>query len=991
MGFVKRKKIFVTILCSSRITLQKPNKNTYGFVFIFLLLRPMNEFIINFLKKVQAYLEESSLDDSPMKKTDTPSQKNGKFVRRVVLLLSTLWYIGVMMTLFDTYFLHNNFWNDTIPYYLHIFILIFILIQSLLFVFTIERIRANDCKILSYLYLIYFPLYFSSIGMYLFFMKRSSFEENSFNIILISLLSVYPLFHIVSSLCKREINTLWEKIKNMFLYFNLWFFFLLSVNILLVSFGYEISLVNPWTDLIIKLTSMRHSYSFIEGMFYILACFFFLTSWVFSLNTYFAEVQKKRKKLHIWLFLIIWVFILTLAPSLLDSFYDLQIKRASEILTREGQNSTGYAHAQVFWLKRAFYSKIKNHEYIDLTLFKKIFDSTPEELYGEDIADYTDSRSSFGTNASKVGDASNVILSLAEIENRISSGSLFQVLETTYRWSFTNTSRTSQEVILNFETPTKHSVVSSLSLWLDLELIGQIAPRWAARKVYEESLRKNIDPALIEKIWLNSYTLRVFPIPSKQDLKSQGRQLVEVKILTPILHNKEKIAYTPKFSFTNLKFDESSWIISKIYDNSVLIKEDIVKKDEIEKYLTHEHFMDFGARNDYSLWNMCVDQEIFSSLPIASNLISASWSQSTNKTSIFFDNSQSVERNKSHAYYEEIYASIKNFWNTLHDTDIYSFNFDVAKILAPNDIQFYGYSDIDRTIEFIINNKIVNQKIIIVTDDESFNLSTIENKTRNYASLITNQISIIKIGRKVKSYKQEFNNLLAATHGNIYEMNSPDDIERTVEKIYTMNTEKSLVMPICTTESYDENSKKILAWYIWSELLSNIHTEADWQDIAQIQTVVAQKYNIVNQFNSFIALETARQQQDLDRYAKDEKKYNSNYNNHEWWINNTPGSQAFFDNRTEILNSRTEIMKESSDSISRPSSMTFGARKTSSSIQWMVNNDYYSPKREITLFNGSTEFNFLWLLMFLVYLTEFYGFVAFVVNYVKWAKATHKV
>lgn len=151
-----------------------------------------------------------------------------------------------------------------------------------------------------------------------------------------------------------------------------------------------------------------------------------------------------------------------------------------------------------------------------------------------------------------------MILSLAEIENRVNTGSQFPVLETTYRFHFTNISTINQEVILNFEAPTKNSVVSDLKLGLDLELQGQVSPRGAARRVYEESLRKNIDPALIEKVGLNTYTLRVFPIPSKSDQKSQGRQLVELKMLTPIVKNKETVTYSPKFSLINLKFDESS-------------------------------------------------------------------------------------------------------------------------------------------------------------------------------------------------------------------------------------------------------------------------------------------------------------------------------------------------------------------------------------------------------------------------------------------------
>ena len=69
------------------------------------------------------------------------------------------------------------------------------------------------------------------------------------------------------------------------------------------------------------------------------------------------------------------------------------------------------------------------------------------------------------------------MLNLAEIENRVESGSAFQTLETTYRFHMSNTDTTNQEVIITFEAPSKYSVATELRLGLDGELIGQIAPR----------------------------------------------------------------------------------------------------------------------------------------------------------------------------------------------------------------------------------------------------------------------------------------------------------------------------------------------------------------------------------------------------------------------------------------------------------------------------------------------------------------------------------
>jgi hypothetical protein len=62
-------------------------------------------------------------------------------------------------------------------------------------------------------------------------------------------------------------------------------------------------------------------------------------------------------------------------------------------------------------------------------------------------------------------------------------------------------------------------------------------------------------------------------------------------------------------------------------------------------------------------------------------------------------------------------------------------------------------------------------------------------------------------------------------------------------------------------------------------ILSQIKDESGWQDIAEIQTRIAERYSIVNQFNSSIALVSQSQQDDLKRYSGETKKYESTFNN----------------------------------------------------------------------------------------------------------------
>ena len=81
---------------------------------------------------------------------------------------------------------------------------------------------------------------------------------------------------------------------------------------------------------------------------------------------------------------------------------------------------------------------------------------------------------------------------------------------------YENLTPQNQEIFYSFSLPEDAAVTG---LW-----IGQtpdrnkmdsfvIAPRGAAQQVYEEQLRRNIDPALLEQVGPGQYRLRIFPIP----------------------------------------------------------------------------------------------------------------------------------------------------------------------------------------------------------------------------------------------------------------------------------------------------------------------------------------------------------------------------------------------------------------------------------------------------------------------------------------------
>ncbi|MEI6775049.1 MAG: hypothetical protein WCL18_10170 [bacterium] len=84
--------------------------------------------------------------------------------------------------------------------------------------------------------------------------------------------------------------------------------------------------------------------------------------------------------------------------------------------------------------------------------------------------------------------------------------------------------------------------------------------------------------------------LRIFPILSKTDQQTQGRQLVQFTILTP-LQKDQIVTYAPQLSIINLKTNKETALISKIYKDNKLAYEDRVNNESIKEYLAKDHIL----------------------------------------------------------------------------------------------------------------------------------------------------------------------------------------------------------------------------------------------------------------------------------------------------------------------------------------------------------------------------------------------------------------
>ncbi len=929
-------------------------------IIIFILQILMLHFIIKILENFLNYLKNvqeeniSSLENNVKKK----SMWILTTIFYAILTFLPIVWIGAFLIFLQW---ENNYWWP----YLGVYILFW------LFVFKIVKILHKNFN-QKYFFLIYFPAIISFASI-LISGVLISLEEMRLSDMIFSLafMGIFPLL-----MCLKNIfPKLWEKkyysqAVNFFLYYNIFLFFLVGItttlSILWIEFLF-LKWISAGIYLVLDTNIWGYNLGFWEYLWQIFLTFFSHALVLFfpvkMLHTYFSYSENSKKWFLFWIsnfvILTILVSIIIWIPGYKNDLVSQYLADVRTHVQVNGYNEESLNEINYFIFEKAILSEIKNGRLpnINKELFTKIFDQTPEKYFGEKISKYVSNSSSFATNETKTWEQAEVIFTLGEVENNFDTNENF--VKTTYEFYFENQSLENQEVIVQFQSPGESTVVSELYLWLQDELIGQIAPRWAAKKVYSDSLRKNIDPALIEKIWYNTYNLRIFPILAKN--VNQGKQKVKIVMLTPV--ESQNFNYSPKLSLTNVKIWKKSRFSSKIYVDNTLQQEKILEeKSQIESFISLQNTINISDIWGEKIENnsICIDQDLQKYLN-EENISLESEKNIDKKIHIFFDNSQSVKNNWANKMYAKIYDSIKNYDNSLQDTQLYSFNFEVEKHLKIDDISFWWYSNIDKLLQFIEETKLQNTNIVFVTDDDNFNYSTQQNEYFSSEFGKTNKFSILKIWNNIKKYKSEIQTYLSVSQGNIYEIKSQNQIENTVKNIFEINT--SNIYKTCkeTQENISDNWKKIQAGYISKRLLL-------WDNFPQeSQTQVAEEYKIVNQFNSYIALETQQQQNDLDRYSNQADKYNTTFNDNESSFSNDRGN----------IEIRADIFAESRDSWA---SATFwldnvnvnwessGAHIFWASMKRYSNSDY---KDKINI-------NFLGFILICMYLVQIFSMIVFI-------------
>jgi hypothetical protein len=103
-----------------------------------------------------------------------------------------------------------------------------------------------------------------------------------------------------------------------------------------------------------------------------------------------------------------------------------------------------------------------------------------------------------------------------------------EVAETTLEITFANKTKQDLEAHLNLPLP-QGATISRYALEVDGKMReGVIVEKQKGRIAFEDTIRKNIDPGLLEKTTGNSFRTRIYPVPAK------GTKRVLLSYLEPL-------------------------------------------------------------------------------------------------------------------------------------------------------------------------------------------------------------------------------------------------------------------------------------------------------------------------------------------------------------------------------------------------------------------------------------------------------------------------
>jgi hypothetical protein len=697
-------------------------------------------------------------------------------------------------------------------------------------------------------YRYFIPIVSGTIFLALFFIAIEQHDYDSYDFfvkhIIISsflgmavLLIIHPIFSLLHMRLPKPLKLIFRWLTNAYLNS------LLILSIIAI-FAFLPLLSELLRDFRYADESVRFLSSVFLPIFLIWICLLPLIRFCDIFNSDLPRSSGIKKMIFSFLSYFTLVLIFPIAPFAADHFAENRIEKAESIIDENGYTKAGLLDAKnIIWLKGAFWRQYENGNLRYGELFSKIFDQPFEEAFlhrfSEEDAQRIERRNA--TSAAGIltqNEFAKVNLAFAEYENQYLKE--LSAVETIATYNFQNTTNQQQEVVIEFELPTKNSVITDLKLGLELDLQGQVAARNAAQKVYQDSLRRRIDPALLQKTGPRSYRLRVFPVQGTNDRKTQGRQKVQFTFLTPYTQKHTALTLAPQLKSRNLRLNEATEI-KVTFEKDQKIAHRLALSGVEQDFFAKPYTIPYQKEHPAASW--CPNDELLFDLPDRSIP-----SDETPTIRIFFDVSASVAQNKNAS---KLYRQITKEFEP-YRTHLHTYNFDVYEQATLKNLDFWGYSNTNNLVQYIERFAGSNDYIVIITDDDPFEYTedkTSTSKDIAYKKFSNNSVSLINIGSDIKTYQDELMMLMLATDGDSYRINNKSEVEGLAQKIIKPKNETDETCQAIDNDDLQTQVDRLFAHKISRRLLTQIENEESWQNAALEQNQLAHDFGFVNVMN----------------------------------------------------------------------------------------------------------------------------------------------
>jgi len=456
---------------------------------------------------------------------------------------------------------------------------------------------------------------------------------------------------------------------------------------------------------------------------------------------------------------------------------------------------------------------------------------------------------------------------------------LFEVYE--------NTEHESQEIFYSFSLP-ESSVMTGL--WLgnspnkEVSFKFKVSTRGAAQAVYNQEVKRRVDPALLEQVGPRHYRLRVFPVPPKVFSRYRGSKKKEQPRLylwmtfnvmqqekgwpMPRLSEKRNVFWNEKTEFIqngkSVKHGGKSWFPG------------FIASDRAFKPLAHEAYLHQGVK--------------VTARPVYDDGYGLPKSK---HFAVVIDTSYSMAKQSDRLI--KVFKWMKENLSPNNEIDIYICSVYGIDLYAMEDLRgfhsmgsvFFGslnFGDMIRGFDEKRGEKKYDA-MILVTDEGSYELSKDEDKRPSMKiDGGKTPVWLVHLGKMPRAYDDKTLELIQAGRGGVAE-----GVE-------------SVIRRMATLEAVGPSAINVVDGYIWGKSSKNgqqaedvapIREDGLFGSIAARQMIVAmsrfmdmedlknldmanetaKKYGIVSPYSSMIVLVNERQEKALEEAEKQDDRF----------------------------------------------------------------------------------------------------------------------